>query len=89
MGVAGDKAQSIYDFLGATVQQFNNFVVPRIQERRYEGIDVVRSKIIELLNTIRADFSQDWLNGSEGMVPELLVGDMLNCYQQSIEKKWD
>ena len=34
----------------------------------------------------RTDFSQDWLNGAEGMVPELLVGDMLKCYQQSIEK---
>ena len=39
-----------------------------------------------MLNIIRTDFSQDWLNGTEGMVPELLVGDQLNCYQQSIEK---
>ena len=40
----------------------------------------------ELLNIIRTDFSQDWLNGSEGMMPELLVGDMLTCYQYSIEE---
>lgn len=86
VGVAGDKAQSIYDFLGATVQQFNNFVVPGIQEYEIRGNRRSTKQIIKLLNTIRADFSQDWLNGSEGMVPELLVGDMLNCYQQSIEK---
>ena len=86
VGVAGDKAQSIYDFLGATVQQFNNFVVPGIQEYEIRGNRRSTKQIIKLLNTIRADFSQDWLNGSEGMVPELLVGDMLNCYQLSIEK---
>ena len=86
VGVAGDKAQSIYDFLGATVQQFNNFVVPGMQEYEIRGNKRSTKQIIELLNIIRTDFSQDWLNGTEGMVPELLVGDMLNCYQQSIAK---
>lgn len=86
VGVVGDKAQSIYDFLGATVQQFDNFVVPGLQEYVIRGNRRSTKQIIELLNIIRTDFSQDWLNGSEGMIPELLVGDMLNCYQQAIEK---
>lgn len=86
VGVVGDKAQSIYDFLGATVQQFDNFVVPGMQEYEMRGNRRSTKQIIELLNIVRTDFSQDWLNGLEGMVPELLVGDMLNCYQQSIEK---
>ena len=86
VGVVGDKAQSIYDFLGATVQQFDNFVVPGLQEYEIRGNRRSTKQIIELLNIIRTDFSQDWLNGAEGMMPELLVGDMLNCYQQSIEK---
>ena len=86
VGVVGDKAQSIYDFLGATVQQFDNFVVPGLQEYEIRGNRRSTKQIIELLNIIRTDFSQDWLNGSEGMIPELLVGDMLNCYQQAIEK---
>lgn len=86
VGVVGDKAQSIYDFLGATVQQFDNFSVPGMQEYEILGNRRSTKQIIELLNVIRTDFSQDWLNGSEGMMPELLVGDMLNCYQQSVEK---
>lgn len=86
IGVVGDKAQSIYDFLGATVQQFDNFALPEMQEFEIRGNRRSTKQIIELLNIVRTDFSQDWLNGAEGMVPELLVGDMLNCYQQSIEK---
>lgn len=86
VGVVGDKAQSIYDFLGATVQQFDNFVVPGLQEYEIRGNRRSTKQIIELLNIIRTDFSQDWLNGAEGMMPELLVGDMLNCYQYSIEE---
>ena len=86
VGVVGDKAQAIYDFLGATVRQFDNFVVPSMQMYEIRGNRRSTKQIIELLNIVRTDFSQDWLNGAEGMVPELLVGDMLNCYQQSIEK---
>ena len=86
VGVVGDKAQSIYDFLGATVQQFDNFAVPGMQEYEIRGNRRSTKQIIKLLNIVRTDFSQDCLNGSEGMVPELLVGDMLNCYQQSIVK---
>lgn len=86
VGVVGDKAQSIYDFLGATVQQFDNFTVSGMQEYEIRGNRRSTKQIIDLLNIIRTDFSQDWLNGAEGMVPELLVGDMLKCYQQSIEK---
>ena len=86
VGVVGDKAQSIYDFLGATVQQFDNFTVSGMRGYEIRGNRRSTKQIIDLLNIIRTDFSQDWLNGSEGMVPELLVGDMLNCYQQSIEK---
>lgn len=86
VGVVGDRAQSIYDFLGATVQQFDNFVLPGLQEYEIRGNRRSTKQIIELLNIIRTDFSQDWLNGAEGMIPELLVGDMLNCYQYSIEE---
>ena len=86
VGVVGDKAQSIYGFIGATVQQFDNFSVPKMQEYEIRGNKRSTKQIIDLLNVIRTDFSQKWLSELEGMVPELLVGDMLNCYQQSIEK---
>ena len=86
VGVVGDKAQSIYDFLGATVKQFDDFSVPGMQEYEIRGNRRSTKQIIELLNTVRTDFTQDWLNCLEGMVPELLVGDMLDCYQQSIDR---
>lgn len=86
VGVVGDKAQSIYDFLGSTVQQFDNFTVPRMLEYEIRGNMRSTKQIIELLNIIRNDFTQEWLNGSEGIIPVLLVGDMLDCYQQSIDK---
>ncbi|MCQ2336047.1 MAG: ATP-dependent helicase [Paludibacteraceae bacterium] len=84
VGVVGDKAQSIYDFLGATVQQFEKFTVPGMQEYEIRGNRRSSKQIVELLNIVRTDFTQEWLNGLEGMVPELLVGNMLDCYQQSI-----
>lgn len=86
VGVVGDKAQSIYDFIGATVQQFDNFTVPGMHEYEIRGNRRSTKQIIDILNIVRTDFSQEWLSGTEGMKPELLVGDMLNCYQQAIEK---
>jgi DNA helicase-2/ATP-dependent DNA helicase PcrA len=86
VGVVGDRAQSIYDFIGATVTQFYNFTVPGQKEYEIRGNRRSTKQIIELLNIVRPDFLQDWLNGTEGMTPELLVGDMLDCYQQCIEK---
>lgn len=85
IGVVGDKAQSIYDFLGATVQQFDRFTVRGMKEYEIRGNRRSTKQIIELLNVIRTDFAQDWLNGMEGMKPVLMVGDMLDCYQKSIE----
>lgn len=85
IGVVGDKAQSIYDFLGATVQQFDRFTVLGMKEYEIRGNRRSTKQIIELLNVIRTDFAQDWLNGMEGMKPVLMVGDMLDCYQKSIE----
>ena len=57
VGVVGDKAQSIYDFLGATVQQFDNFTVPGMQEYEIRGNKRSTKQIIDLLNIVRTDFS--------------------------------
>lgn len=56
VGVVGDKAQSIYDFLGATVQQFDNFTVPGMQEYEIRGNKRSTKQIIDLLNIVRTDF---------------------------------
>lgn len=85
VGVVGDKAQTIYNFLGTSVQQFEDFNVPRMNEYEIRGNRRSTKQIIDLLNVIRLDFTQDWLNGIQGMKPVLMVGDMLDCYQKSIE----
>ena len=88
LGVVGDIAQSIYDFSGVKVEEIQKFHIPGYENNKYEIRGNRRStkQIIELLNTIRPDFSQECLNKSEGDVPELLVGDVIKCYQKSIEK---
>jgi len=86
VGVVGDKAQAIYEFVGATARQFDNFSVPGMQEYEIHGNRRSTLQIVNLLNAIRTDFRQDHLSGLTGEVPVLLVGDMLKCYQWSIER---
>lgn len=86
VGVVGDKAQLIYEFIGATVQQFETFTVPGMQEYEIRGNRRSTRQIIDFLNIIRSDFLQNCLNGTEGMKPELLVGNRFYCYQKAIEE---
>ena len=86
VGVVGDKAQAIYEFVGATARQFDNFIVPGMQEYEIHGNRRSTLQIVNLLNAIRTDFQQDHLSGLTGEVPMLVVGDMLNCYQWSLER---
>lgn len=85
IGVVGDKAQAIYEFVGATAKQFDDFTVPGMQEYEIHGNRRSTLQIIKLLNAIRTDFQQDHLSGLTGENPVLLVGDMLDCYQRSLE----
>lgn len=86
VGVVGDEAQAIYEFVGATARQFDNFTVPGMQEYEIHGNRRSTQQIVTLLNAIRTDFQQDHLSGLTGEVPVLVVGDMLNCYQWSLER---
>lgn len=86
VGVVGDKAQAIYEFVGATARQFDYFTVPGMQEYEIHGNRRSTQQIVNLLNAIRTDFQQDHLSGLTGEVPVLVVGDMLNCYQWSLER---
>ncbi len=86
VGVVGDKAQAIYEFVGATARQFDDFTVPGMQEYEIHGNRRSTLQIVNLLNAIRTEFRQDHLSGLTGEEPVLLVGDMLDCYQRSLEK---
>lgn len=85
VGVVGDKAQAIYEFVGATARQFDIFSTPGMQEYEIHGNRRSTLQIVNLLNAIRTEFQQEHLSGLTGEEPVLLVGDMLDCYQKSIE----
>lgn len=85
VGVVGDKAQAIYEFVGVTARQFDSFTVPGMQEYEIHGNRRSTLQIVNLLNAIRTEFQQEHLSGLTGEDPVLIVGDMLDCYQKSIE----
>lgn len=78
VGVIGDPAQSIYSFQGADAKQFESFTLPNIQS--YTIADNHRStiQIIDLLNHIRKEMTQNPCkdgNDKVGEKPILYVGD--------------
>ena len=82
IGVIGDPAQSIYQFLGADVTQFNSFTLPHLQEYVISGNRRSTIKIVEFLNSIRGDLQQVPHKTVQGEVPVLLVGSHIDNYQK-------
>lgn len=74
VGVIGDKAQSIYSFQGASPGYFDSFALPGLRD--YLIADNRRStkSIVDLLNHIRTDISQNPVRGVAGDIPVLLIG---------------
>lgn len=82
IGVIGDPAQSIYQFLGADVTQFNTFTLPHLQEYVINGNRRSTIKIVDFLNSIRGDLQQVPHRTVQGEVPALLVGSHIDNYQK-------
>ena len=82
IGVIGDPAQSIYQFLGADVTQFNTFTLPHLQEYVINGNRRSTIKIVDFLNSIRGDLQQVPHRTAQGEVPALLVGSHIANYQK-------
>lgn len=85
IGVIGDKAQSIYKFQGADVQQFTDFFLSGLKD--YEMLDNRRStnQIIDILNVERPQFPQNKYKNEDGDIPVILVGNMFDAYKKSIK----
>jgi DNA helicase-2/ATP-dependent DNA helicase PcrA len=76
IGIIGDKAQSIYGFQGASPSQFHTFTLERIED--YVMSDNRRSsnEIIDILNDLRGDITQNPFRNESIMQPTILVGEM-------------
>jgi DNA helicase-2/ATP-dependent DNA helicase PcrA len=79
VGVIGDKAQSIYEFQGADVEQFNNFILPRMVSYKMEDNHRSTEQIIDLLNGIRKDIVQISPEKKQGDIPVVLIGKPLKA----------
>lgn len=85
IGVVGDRAQCIYEFLGATYTQFDLFHLQGMIEYEIHGNRRSSKQIIDFLNNIRTDFKQEHLSGITGPIPCIMVGNMLDCYQRCLQ----
>ncbi|WP_245849959.1 ATP-dependent helicase [Shouchella clausii] len=86
VGVIGDKAQSIYEFQGADVKQFNNFKLQGMINYKMEDNHRSTERIIDLLNGIRKDIVQKSPRNKPGELPILLIGEPLQTlkYAQNL-----
>ncbi|MDH1488682.1 ATP-dependent helicase [Acinetobacter johnsonii] len=75
IGAIGDPAQSIYEFQGAVYAQFNSFRLPQIRFYEMNQNNRSTSKIINILNRVRADITQIPVRQIECDLPSLIIGD--------------
>lgn len=85
IGVIGDPAQSIYQFLGAVVEQFNAFTLSGIKEYEIDGNWRSTTKIVDFLNGIRTDLQQVSHREKEGDAPLMFVGSHIDNYNKLME----
>jgi DNA helicase-2/ATP-dependent DNA helicase PcrA len=83
LGVIGDIAQSIYEFQGADVKQFNNFMLPGMVSCKMEDNHRSTVKIIDLLNGIRKDIVQKSPDKKPGDLPVILIGEPLKALKHA------
>ena len=82
VGVIGDEAQSIYSFQGASMQQFNDFTLPNINEFIIPDNHRSTLQIIAVLNTIRSSITQTSPNGKSGDLPKIIIGDSITALEE-------
>jgi DNA helicase-2/ATP-dependent DNA helicase PcrA len=83
VGVIGDKAQAIYGFQGAAVDDFEQFSLPGQQEFVIEDNRRSTDKIVDVLNHLREDISQNPLRAEPGEKPIIFVGAKEQAFAQA------
>ncbi|WP_166387730.1 UvrD-helicase domain-containing protein [Polaribacter sp. 11A2H] len=81
VGVIGDDAQSIYEFQGASVEDFKNFELPNIKKYKIEDNYRSTEQIIDVLCCIRTGFKQISPDKKQGVKPMILIGDSIKALE--------
>lgn len=74
VGVIGDKAQAIYSFQGAVPNDFDAFSLPGLQEYLIADNRRSTNRIVDVLNHLRSDITQNPIRNVPGVKPVLFVG---------------
>lgn len=87
VGVIGDEWQSIYEFQGANLEDFENFSVENIQLYKLENNHRSTQQIIDVLNDIRneKDFLQISPEVKIGDKPYIITGSFFDAYEKASE----
>ncbi len=75
IGIIGDKAQSIYKFQGANPEEFHTFKLKGIMDYVMEDNRRSTNEIIDMLNSIRTDITQNKQRNTSRELPFILIGD--------------
>lgn len=85
VGVIGDKAQSIYEFQGADVKQFEDFQLPGIKNYQIENNHRSTEEILTVLNNLRDDIRQQSPDNKKGRKPIVLICSPLAAIEKALE----
>jgi len=76
IGIIGDRAQSIYKFQGADPLQFQLFSLPGMVDYVMKENRRSTDEIIDVLNLIRADITQEKYRKESNVKPMIIVGEI-------------
>ena len=85
VGIIGDEAQSIYGFQGAEPKQFHSFDLPNITDYVISDNRRSTNQIIDVLNSVRADITQNKYRDEDGEKPIIIVGEMISALRRAKE----
>lgn len=90
VGVIGDKAQSIYDFAGANIQSFENFLVDESSHYVIKENQRSTKEIVDFLNALRTDIEQRHVRNDKNKANEddckdivIIIGDKGNAFKKA------
>lgn len=86
IGVIGDVAQSIYEFQGANIKLFESFSVPKMVNYQLSENRRSANEIIDILNYVRSDISQQKHRLASYNKPTIIVGDKTTAYIKAVER---